>query len=106
MERDYILAWLNYRLTIGGGHMSFNNFDVDFLVTYIDHYKKVKIHPQKVINTLNKYLNDGNRLMYHIDFVINKVVKDFNIKTDTAYVNDVFSNMMNPNSDQKIIRYH
>lgn len=82
MERQTVVNWLNYRLqlTIQQRANVIQDTDVQFIREYIHHYKDKLVPTESVIQSIN---NNLNTVMNKIEFMINKLIEDFDIKTET-----------------------
>lgn len=90
MKREEVLQYLNNRLkkTNASGPLTFDDNDVNFIRIVIHHYKKKLISLETIVHSFNSH--DPMKILYHIDFMITKLVSDFkiNLKTRKESVSD------------------
>ena len=108
MKRGNVIDWLNHRLAMTNRKTAHGatDFDVTFIRNYISHYKNKLVDPQTIVEAI-RYCG-GQKYVNHIDFMINKLILDFNATTETIerQSNDVFAQMINgPNNYTIITKY-
>lgn len=114
LKRDNVIEWLNKRLVLSNskrGHV-YDEHDITFIMDVIYHYKKERVEINKVIQSIQSI--PGQLLNFYMENMTNKLLMDFDIKTETRKVqhpfgNSVFSQFMGFESDsnfEQIIKYY
>lgn len=109
MNRNDVLVWLNGKCSRPPAE--FIQQDLEFIRNYIHHYKKKLISFETIVNSIQN--RDGNIVLKHIEFMINKLITDFKIQsiTEKKIIQDPHYNIMtgqHPFTQQEvemIVRY-
>jgi len=80
MKRTDVVDWLNYRLELSNSKRSgvIMDRDIAFIRMYINHYKSKLLPPEQIVQSIHHTRN----WMGHFDYMVNKLVHDFNIQID------------------------
>lgn len=103
MDRNDVLAWLNSKCSRPPAE--FIQQDLEFIRNYIHHYKNKLISFENIVHSIQH--KDAHTVMKHIEFMINKLITDFGIKsiTEKRVIQDPQYNIMtgqHPFSHQEV----
>lgn len=92
MEREYVLLWFNHRneCTKSSRATQFEFLDLEFIRRYIKYYKDQDISNDTIARSIMR--KDPMSMLYHIDFMMNKLAKDFSIQYEVEenYISKYF----------------
>lgn len=103
MDKEAVVNWLNYRLKLSQEQKQnmIQDADIHFIREYIHHYKEKLVPLEQIVQSIQA---NPMTTMNHIEFMINKLVEDFNIDTKTKESGfSIMGGFMNVPPDAKLI---
>jgi|WetSurMetagenome_2_1015567.scaffolds.fasta_scaffold22196_4 hypothetical protein len=107
MTRQEALDWLNYRVILTNQMKRHNHFtitDVEFFIKFIAERSGEQVHVNAIIDSIQYHPESA---MDWVERLINYLVVEFNLQTETEQIPDILTNMGLgiDNDSLKILKY-